>query len=128
MRQNLISLIAVALTMPLVAAFAQKTPPVSTTFKVGADCKIMLAPDQAGALADLKVGERIRIAYHADGTTTVADRIHLIVEKDGTKPAKPAGGGKKDPNELHARGKITAVDATAGTVTVDVHQKATAPE
>ena len=121
---NLLRIIAVAVAVPLVAVFAQKSPPVSTTFKVGADCKIVLADDKAGAVADLKVGNRVRIAYHADGTATVADRIHLVVEKDGTKPSKSPGGAKQDPNELHARGKITAVDATVGTITVDVHQKA----
>ena len=123
MRKVLISLIACAITVPLVAVFAQKNPPVSQTFKVGADCKILLAEDKVGAIADLKVGDRVRIAFHVDGAASVADRIHLVVEpKAGGKPAKPPGG-KKDA-DTHVHGKITAVDATAGTLTVDVHQKA----
>ena len=78
---------------------------------------------KAGALADLKVGDKVRIAFHADGTTSIADRIHLIGEPKGEgKPAK-APGGKKD-GDTRVHGKITAVDATAGTITVDVHQKA----
>ena len=128
MRQTLGSLIAVAITVPLVAVFAQKNPPVRTTYKVSADCKITLAEDKDGALADLKVGERIHIAYHADGPTAVADRIHVVVEKGGAKPGKPPGGAKKDPSELHAHGKITAVNTTDGTVTVDAHQKAAPPK
>ncbi len=123
MRKLLISLIAVAVAVPLVAVFAQKAPPVSQTFKVGADCKVVLAEEKAGALADLKVGDKVRIAFHADGTTSIADRIHLIGEPKGEgKPAK-APGGKKD-GDTRVHGKITAVDATAGTITVDVHQKA----
>lgn len=123
MRKLLISLIAVAVAVPLVAVFAEKTPPVSQTFKVGADCKVMLAEDKAGALADLKVGDKVRIAFHTDGTASIADRIHLVGEPKGEgKPAKTPGG-KKD-GDTHVHGKITAVDATAGTITVDVHQKA----
>ena len=127
MRKLLISLIAVAVAVPLVAVFAQKTPPVSKTFKIGADSKIVLAEDKAGTLADLKVGDKIRIAYHEDGTTLVADKVHLVLEaaKGAGKAGKPAGGGgKKADGDTHVHGTITAVDATAGTVTVDVHQKA----
>jgi len=123
MRKILISLIAVAVTVPLVAVFAQKTPPVSKTFKVGADCKIVLAEDKAGALADLKAGDKIQIAYHEDGTTMVADKIHLVVEKSDAKTGKAHDGAKKDTSVLHGYGKITAVDVTPGTVTVDMHQK-----
>lgn len=127
MRKTLISLIALALAIPLVAVFAQKekTAPVSMTFKVSADSKIMLAEDKAGALTDLKVGDRIRIAYHADGTTSVADKIHLIVETKGQPKAPKTPGTPKD-GDTHVHGKITAIDTTAGTVTVAVHQKAAA--
>ena len=122
MRKTLISLIAVAVTLPLVTVFAQQNPSVSKTFKAGKDCKIVLAEDKAGALTDLKAGDKIGIAYHEDGATSVADRIHLVVEaKDG----KPHDGTKKADSDKHVRGIITAVDTTAGTVTVDVHQKAT---
>jgi hypothetical protein len=56
----------------------------------------------------------------------VADRIHLVVEaKGGDKDGKPHDGTKKADSNKHVRGIITAVDTTAGTVTVDVHQKAT---
>ena len=120
MRKILISLIAAAVTLPLVAVFAQDNQPVSKTFKAGASCKIVLADDKAGALTDLKAGDRIGIAYHEDGATSVADRIHLAVEaKDG----KPHDSTKKADSDKHVRGIITAVDTTAGTVTVDVHQK-----
>jgi len=128
MRKILVSLIAVAVVVPLVAVFAQQNPPVSKTFKVGADCKIMLEGDKAGALASLKVGDKVGIAYHEDGATLVADKIHQLGEpKTGDKPAKPPGSAKNE-GEKHARGKITAVDTTAGTVTIAVHHKpASAP-
>ena len=124
MRKTLVSLIAVAIAVPLVAVFAQKNPPVSKTFKVGADCKIVLAGDKAGALADQKVGDKIGLAFHEDGATMVADRIHVVAEEKGEKGAgKGAKGGKKaDAGDVHARGVITAVDATAGTVTADIHE------
>ena len=122
MRKTLISLIAVAVTLPLVTVFAQQNPPVSKTFKAGKDCKIVLAEDKAGALTDLKAGDKIGIAYHEDGATSVADRIHLAVEAKG---GKPHDGTKKADSDKHVRGIITTVDTTAGTVTVDVHQKAT---
>jgi hypothetical protein len=127
MRKTLISLIAVAVTLPLVTVFAQQNPPVSKTFKAGKDCKIVLAEDKAGALTDLKAGDKIGIAYHEDGATSVADRIHLAVEaKVGDKDGKPHDGTKKADSDKHVRGIITAVDTTAGTVTVEVHQKAAA--
>jgi hypothetical protein len=127
MRRTLISLIAIAVTVPLMAVFAQKSPPVSKTFKVGAGCKIVVGENKAGTLTDLKVGDKIRIAYHDDGTTSVADRIHLNVEPKGEgKTGKEHVGGKKEGGDTMAHGIITAVDTTAGTVTVNVHQKAAA--
>jgi len=125
MRKTLISLIAVAVAVPLVAVFAQKNPPVSKTFTVGAESKIVLGADKAGALADLKVGDKIGIAYHEDGTSLVADRIHVMSEdkaadKAAGKGAKPHEGKLKE--DMHARGVITAVDTKVGTVTVDVHE------
>ena len=125
MRKTLISLIAIAVAVPLVAVFAQKNPPVSKTFTVGAESKIVLADDKAGALADLKVGDKIGIAYHEDGTTFVADRIHVASEdkaadKGAGKGTKAHDGKLKD--DLRARGVITAVDTKVGTVTVDVHE------
>ena len=134
MRKTLISLIAIAVVVPLVAVFAQKNPPTSKTFKVGADSKIVLAEDKAGALADLKVGDKVGIAYHEDGTTLVVDKIHVISEdkaadKAAGKGAKAHEGGLK--GDVRARGVITAVDTTAGTITADVrehHKKDAAPK
>jgi hypothetical protein len=124
MRRTLISLIAIAVTMPLVTVFAAKNSPVSKTFKVGADCKIFLADDKAGAFADMKVGDKIRIAYSDDGSNSVAHRIQMIAEgKGGGKGDKAHGSGKKTSGDTQARGTISALDKTAGTVTVDVHQK-----
>lgn len=125
MRKTLISLIAIAVAVPLVAVFAQKNPPTSKTFTVGAESKIVLAEDKAGALADLKVGDKIGIAYHEDGTTFVADKIRVmsedkVADKAAGKGAKAHDGKLKD--DMRARGVITAVDTKAGTVTADVHE------
>ena len=125
MRRTLISLIAVAVTVPLVAVFAAKNPPVSKTFKVAPDCKIVLAQDQAGGFADLKVGDKVRIAYHTDGSISFAYRIQMTVKAKGdTKADKAHDGGKKASGYTQAHGIITAIDKTAGTLTVDVRQKA----
>jgi hypothetical protein len=127
MRKTLISLIAVAVTLPLATLLAQQNPPVSKTFKVGTDCRVVLAEDKAGALTDLQAGDKIGIAYHEDGATSVADRIHLIVETKGSgKDGKAHDDTKKADTNKHVRGIITAVDTTAGTLTVHVHQKAEA--
>jgi len=127
MRKILISLIAVAVTVPFVSVFAQKekTPPVSMTFKIGADSKILLAGETAGALTDLKVGDKIGIAYHADGTTSVVDKLHVVVEAKGSGKTGKGSGAPKD-GDSHVHGKITAIDTTAGTITVAVHKKAAA--
>jgi len=55
----------------------------------------LLAEDKAGALTDLKAGDKIRIAYRADGATSMADRIDLVMEaKGGVKTGKAHDSSK----------------------------------
>jgi hypothetical protein len=100
----------------------------SQTFKVGADCKIATADNKNAAIADLKVGDKVHIAYSDAGGTLTAAKIHVATEKPAgdKKPEhkgdKKEGEHKKDKpaDDLkHAHGIITAIDAAAGTVTVE---------
>ena len=104
---------------------AGKNPPTSLTFKIGADAKIVTVDKKAAALADLKVGDKIGIAYNEVAGANVVTRIHVIPA--GKKPVgeKTEGQHKKQEadTDLHARGTITAIDAAAGTLTADVHVK-----
>ncbi len=123
MHKTLITFLAsVALTLG--TAIAAQNPPISMTFRTAADCKIMLAADRAGSLADLKAGDRIRITYHNDGAAAVADRIRLILEPQGAgKDGDARGPGRKPDARPSLHGMVTAVDRKAGLVTVVVHQK-----
>lgn len=137
MQRTILSLIVAAVLVPFVGAQAAgkgkadpaKAAPVSKTFKVGADCKIMSA-DKAITLADLKVGDKVALRYKDDSGTLNASHIRVLVEpKEGEAPpakGEHRGGGKGGKRgapadtDLHAHGAITAVDANAGTITVDV--------
>jgi hypothetical protein len=130
MRIATVALIVAAVLTPVLAAHAGKAgkankgaaAAISKTFKVGADTKIETADNPTAKLADLKVGDKVGIAYKDDGTGTLtADKIHVMTEAAGAGGKK---GGKKEGakgnTDLHAHGVVTAVDATAGTITVDV--------
>ena len=124
MRRTIAALIAAAALLPLIAAQAKDTGAgVSKTFKTDASTKIRVGDNKAATLADIKSGDKVGIVYHDDAGTLVADRIGVMGEK---KPEKPAGGEHKKhepkPGELRAHGAVTAVDATASTLTVDVHE------
>jgi hypothetical protein len=100
----------------------------SVTFKVGADAKIATATQKGAALTDLKVGDKVAIAYtEADGANTAA-RIKVITETKKAEGEKKEGEHKKHDADTykHAHGAITAIDTTANTVTVEVragHEK-----
>lgn len=55
------------------------------TFALSAEARVMFG-DQAGTLADLEVGRRVRVEFEADGDHKVALVIHVL----GTRPASPA--------------------------------------
>lgn len=122
--RKLLALIATAVFLPMIAAQAKDKPaPVSTTFTVEATTKIRVGDNKAAALTDVKTGDKVRIVYHDNAGTLVADRIGVVAEKPVEKPAdKPAAGEHKKhepkPGELHAGGIVTAV--AAATLTVDV--------
>lgn len=135
MQKVIVSLIAAAL-VPFLAARAEeaakpapaKPALVSKTFKVGADCKILSA-DKAITLADLKVGDKVGIHYKKDGDTLVAAHIRVFAPPpaDAPKPEAKKGGPRRGevgkdgrPEGERAHGAITAVDAQAGTITVEV--------
>jgi 3-dehydroquinate synthase class II len=122
--RKIVALIAAAVLLPLLAAQAKDKPaPVSKTFKVEASTKIHVGDNKTATLADIKAGDKVGIAYHDDNGTLVADHIKVEGEKKHEKKAE--GEHKKHepkPGELRAHGVVTAVDATAGTVTVDVHE------
>ena len=124
-----IALIAALALLPMIAAQAKdKTVPVSTVFTVDANTKIRVGDNKTAALADIKAGDKVHIAYHDTASTHVADQVAVQGEQKAGKPAekpagKPANGEPRKhepkPGELHAGGVVTAVDAT--TVTVGVH-------
>ena len=128
MRKMLVSLVVLAMTVPLVAVFAEKNPPVSKTFTIGTNTVIAVGDNKAAKLADLKVGDKVGIAYHENGATLAADHVRVMIEqpKPAESPKAPGerahNGPKKDDTELHVRGAITAIDTTANTVTVEVKE------
>lgn len=126
MRRIIVALLAAAALLPLIAAQAKDKAAaggVSKTFKADASTKIRVGDNKAATLVDIKSGDKVSIAYRDAVGTLVADRISVMGEK---KPEKPAGGEHKKheskPGELRAHGTVTAVDATAGTVTVEVRE------
>ena len=63
------------------------------TFKVPADCKIVVAPDKENAtLADLKVGDKVHVMYMEDAGVLTAKKIGPVppVKKEGVKKEAPA--------------------------------------
>ena len=124
MKTPTLALIAAALLTPVLAVYANSTnaTPVSKTFTVGADAKIHTVDNPSAKLADLKVGDKVGIAYHDNNGTLTVDKIHVIngPKEVAPKGSHPKGGPKADTAELHVHGLITAVDATAGTLTIDV--------
>ena len=124
MKTTTLALIAAALLTPMLAGYAGSTnaAPVSKTFTVAAAAKIHTVDNPAAKLADLKVGDKVGIAYHDNNGTLTADKIHVIngPKEVAPKGARQMGEPKPETAELHAHGLITAVDATAGTLTIDV--------
>ena len=125
-------LLLLALALPAQAARGKhakkhtgKLAGVTQTFTVAAGAKISVAGDKHAALADIKVGDRVKIAYtQANGTLTA---IHI---KDAvTNPAKHAKKAKSTTKKhhkhhkhasanLHAKGIVQSVDTTNQTLTI----------
>jgi hypothetical protein len=118
---------AVTLLTPALVAQAKQDAAGNTTnktFKVATDAKIHAADGKVALLTDLKVGDKVGLAYTDSNGTLTADKIHVIGEpkaEPGAKKGEDHKGAKSD-TELHARGVITAIDTAAGTIAVDVQQ------
>jgi hypothetical protein len=123
MKNTLLTLVAVTLLTSVLVVQAKQEGAGNTTsktFKVAAETKILTADGKAAALADLKVGDKIALAYKDAAGTLTADSIHVMADTGSKK-----GEGHKAANAdgaIHAHGVITAIDKTAGTITVDVKQ------
>ena len=97
------------------------------TFRIASNCKIHTPSSKHGTVADLKIGDKVRISYLDQGGTKVAGRIsvkgkHAKGEKKKGAP-KQGGtkhGGKKKEYQ-HAKGTITSIDAS--TITIKPHNK-----
>lgn len=91
------------------------------TFAVGPNTKIRIPGNKHATLADLAVGELVRISYGGGTGGLVADRIKLVVPHPPTaKPAqhKAHKAHAAKPAELHARGVIQSINAAQGTLTI----------
>jgi len=94
---------------------------VAMVFKIAEGCKIHLANDKPGALANLNTGDRVALAYRQDGDTLIVKRIRVLGEN-----SKPGARIKFDA-DLHVYGVITALDEGAKTMQIDVHTSQTKP-
>jgi hypothetical protein len=124
MKNALLTLVAVTLLAPaLVVQAKQGGNATSKTFKVATETKILSADSKAAALADLKVGDKVGLAYkEADGALTLSS-IHVMPDTKGEKGANKADHkAAKAEGALYVKGVITAIDKTAGTITVDVKE------
>ena len=128
MKKTIVSFIVVALLAPvLVAQAGQKGGgrTVAKTFKVAADTKILTSEGKAGALADLKVGDKVGLVYKDAAGAMTAEKIHVMSEAKGQGRGKKGEGRKGEKPEggaLRAHGVIASVDAAAGAITVDVRE------
>ncbi len=120
MKTTIMSVIAAAVLAPFMMASAAPVD-AAITFKMSPNVKIHAADNSAIGLADLKVGEKVGIAYQENNGVAVAEKIHVIAPTN-VEPAKGQPGkapANPDPF-IHAHGVITHVNAAEGTLTADV--------
>ncbi len=124
MKNRIFAFIAVALLTPVLVAQAKQGGNIaSKTFKVASDTKILAADNKAVALADLKVGDKVGLAYTERNGALTAQTIHIMADAKSQKGANKAEHkSAKSEAGTHARGVITSIDKTAGTITVDVKE------
>jgi len=115
-------MVVTLLTPVLVAQAKQSDNVTSKTFKVATETKIRAGDSKAAALAELKVGDKVSIAYKESDGTLTAERIRVLSDAKAGKGTKKGDGQKAEKTDkgLRARGIITAIDKAAGTITVDV--------
>jgi hypothetical protein len=115
---------------PLASAIAKeaKGKTTSMTFTVGSEVRIGIAGKKGGAtLADLKIGDEVSITYQDTDGALVVSRLRAASaeekpESERSARAKTEGDAKRERTDgaLRARGKVTAIDPEAGTLTADV--------
>ena len=96
---------------------AAKAAGTDLTFQVPATCTISVVGNASAKLSDVKVGDKVGVAYDENNGTLTAASVHVIdptAKKEHKKGEKPA-------DHKHAGGTVAGVDATANTLTVTPH-------
>ncbi|MGP8200745.1 MAG: hypothetical protein ACLQU4_14720 [Limisphaerales bacterium] len=97
------------------------------TFALAGNAKIILGANKNASLNDLAVGEVAHISYTIDNQVWLAHKVVVnpvhhnnpSTNQTNTVPTHPHAAKS---NELHAHGKITAYDASAGTISIRFHR------
>ncbi len=123
----LAGLVLLALSLPAQAGHtgkhAGKHASATQTFSVAVGAKISVEGNKSATLADIKVGDHVKIAYtEANGVLTA---IHI---KDaGPNPVKHAKKAKSakqhhkhNSTDLHVHGIVQSIDASNQTLTITV--------
>lgn len=111
-----------SLAVPAQAAHLRRVAVVQTeTFRVASNAVIAVGANRHASLGDVKVGDRISVAYLDQGGTLMARHIsdgvpHKPRTSEST-PQKPQHHSSNS-NLLHVHGVVNAVDPEAGTVTI----------
>lgn len=89
-------------------------------FKLASNAKITIGANTMAGLNALSVGEVARVSYTIENGVWLAHKVVVNPvhhEKTSTCQPHPAKA-----NELHAHGKITSYDASAGTISIQFHR------
>jgi hypothetical protein len=127
MKSALAAFIAVTLLAPGLLAQTQQDAagdPTSKTFRITIDTKIHTPVNRTAGFADLKVDDKVGIAYAETNGTLTAENIRVLSKTISNRSSKAQKGEsdktRKGQGLLHARGTITAVNKTNATITVAV--------
>jgi hypothetical protein len=93
------------------------------TFTIASNAKIILGTNKNASLNELAVGEVAHISYTIENGVWLAHKV-VVNPVHHQHPNSP-GTGHPHPaktSELHAHGKITAYDASAGTISIRFHR------
>ena len=90
------------------------------TFALANDAKIILGANTNASLNDLVAGEVAHVSYTIENGVWLAHKVAV-------NPVHPKSTATSQPhvaktNELHAHGKITSYDASAGTISIRFHR------
>jgi len=87
------------------------------TFQVPATCTISVTGNASAKLSDVKVGDKVGVAYDENNGTLTAASVRVI-DPTAKKEHKK---GEKSADHKHTAGTVAAVDTTANTLTVTPH-------